>query len=246
MAAKELAINRQMGTYNLEVKEKIFTSHIPETTMSVTAELRDAMNVSNMTLRNGSDENGVYGLPKEMIFGDQHIISVVAYSCFFLIAASGNLTVFITLFRNRGQHARVNMFIMHLSLADLIVTFIMMPLEIGWNSTVDWRAGDFGCRILMFFRVFGLYLSSFVLVVISLDRYFAILHPLSLNDADKRGQIMLVFAWLFSIVVSLPQVMIVIPGPGVIKLFSCSTQLSMNFFLLINAKMHFNIYEREK
>ena len=28
-----------------------------------------------------------------------------------------------------------------------------------------------------------------------------------------------------------------IPGPDVIKLFSCSTQLSMNFLLLINVKM---------
>ena len=28
-----------------------------------------------------------------------------------------------------------------------------------------------------------------------------------------------------------------IPGPEVIKLFSCSTQLSMKFFLLINVKM---------
>ena len=27
------------------------------------------------------------------------------------------------------------------------------------------------------------------------------------------------------------------PGPKVIKLFSCSTQLSMKFFLLINVKM---------
>ena len=27
------------------------------------------------------------------------------------------------------------------------------------------------------------------------------------------------------------------PGPEVIKLFICSTQLSMNFFLLINVKM---------
>ena len=26
-------------------------------------------------------------------------------------------------------------------------------------------------------------------------------------------------------------------GPEVIKLFSCSTQLSMNFFLLVNVKM---------
>ena len=38
-------------------------------------------------------------------------------------------------------------------------------------------------------------------------------------------------------------------GPEVIKLFSCSAELSMKLFLLINVKMptiwHFNIYEQE-
>jgi gonadotropin-releasing hormone receptor len=50
------------------------------------------------------------------------------------------------------------------------VTFLMMPLEIAWNTTVSWRAGDAVCRIMSFFRTFGLYLSSFVIVSISLDR----------------------------------------------------------------------------
>lgn len=50
------------------------------------------------------------------------------------------------------------------------VTFLMMPLEIGWAITVSWKAGDAMCRIMAFFRVFGLYLSSFVLVCISMDR----------------------------------------------------------------------------
>ena len=31
------------------------------------------------------------------------------------------------------------------------------------------------------------------------------------------------------------------PGPEVIKLYSCSTQLSMKFFLLINVKMPTNV-----
>lgn len=46
-----------------------------------------------------------------------------------------------------------------------------MPLEIGWAFTVEWTAGDAMCRIMMFFRTFGLYLSSFILVCISLDRF---------------------------------------------------------------------------
>ena len=159
-------------------------------------------NLTNVTLCTSIDT----GIPREMVFNDDSLISVVAYSCLFVIAACGNLTVFITLFRNRNIKSRVNLFILHLSIADLIVTFLMLPLETVWHVTVAWKAGDTACRILMFFRAFGFYLSSFILVTISLDRYFAIMHPLSLNDADKRGKIMLCLAWMFSLVASIPQV----------------------------------------
>ncbi|KAK2148861.1 hypothetical protein LSH36_479g02000 [Paralvinella palmiformis] len=134
------------------------------------------------------------------------MVSVIAYSVLFFIAAFGNLTVFITLFRNRHRRSRVNLFIMHLSIADMIVTFVMIPMEIGWHATVSWRAGDVACRVLMFCRPFGFYLSSFILVAISLDRYFAIRHPMSISDADKRGKLMLLMAWIFSVVASTPQV----------------------------------------
>ena len=158
---------------------------------------------SNITSLNLSD----YELPDEILFSDRNVITLILYCILFVVAASGNLTVFITLCRNKDTKERVNLYILHLATADLIVTFVMMPMEIGWNATVDWRGGDALCRILMFFRVFGLYLSSFVLVVISLDRYFAILHPLSLNEAKRRGKMMLVVSWVFSVIASSPQVL---------------------------------------
>ena len=37
-------------------------------------------------------------------------------------------------------------------------------------------------------------------------RYFAIMHPLSLSDAGKRGKIMILLAWSISAVASIPQV----------------------------------------
>ena len=148
----------------------------------------------------------VQPLPREMVFGEESLISVIAYCFLFIIAACGNLTVFITLYRNRHRKSRVNLFIMHLSVADLVVTFVTLPLEVTWHITVSWEAGEGMCRIMMFFRAFGFYLSSFILIAISLDRYFAILHPLSLNDADKRSKLMLIFSWAFSVIASVPQV----------------------------------------
>ncbi|XP_064619083.1 adipokinetic hormone/corazonin-related peptide receptor variant I-like isoform X2 [Lineus longissimus] len=144
-------------------------------------------------------------IPREMTFNDDGLIAVTAYSCLFVIAAFGNLTVFLTLFRSRHRKSRVNMFIMHLCIADLLTTFVMMPLETAWHITVEWKASDAACRILMFFRAFGFYLSSFVLIAISLDRYFAIAHPMSIMDAGRRAKIMLIFAWLCSTIASIPQ-----------------------------------------
>ncbi|CAG2221400.1 adipokinetic hormone/corazonin-related peptide receptor variant I-like [Mytilus edulis] len=144
-------------------------------------------------------------LPREMTFNDDSVLSVIAYSCLFVIAATGNLTVLITLLRSRTIKSRVNTYIMHLSIADLIVAFVMLPLETVWNITVSWEAGDAACRILMFFRALGFYLSSFVLVTISLDRYFSIVHPMSIHDAERRGKLMISLAWALSVIASLPQ-----------------------------------------
>ncbi|KAI0207743.1 Gonadotropin-releasing hormone receptor [Lamellibrachia satsuma] len=145
-------------------------------------------------------------LPSALTFSDDSVFSIVAYSLMFLVAAVGNLVVFVVLFRSRRRRSRVNLYVMHLAVADLIVTFVMIPIEVSWHATVLWATGDLTCRFFMFWRTFGFYLSSLVLIVISVDRYFAIVHPMSFSDAERRGKMMLRMAWIVSTVVSIPQV----------------------------------------
>ncbi|XP_076344753.1 adipokinetic hormone/corazonin-related peptide receptor variant I-like [Tachypleus tridentatus] len=149
--------------------------------------------------------NETIGLPEHLLFNDEIAGEIVAYSLLLVVAAMGNVSVFVTLLRTRQRKSRIKLMILHLAIADLIVTFIMIPLEIGWRITMKWVAGDAACKIMQFLRAFGPYLSSMVLVCISLDRYFAILHPLKVNDAHRRSKIMLTFAWLISIMCSIPQ-----------------------------------------
>lgn len=91
-----------------------------------------------------------------------------------VLSSIGNITVLVLLLKRRSSKlkrpSRVDTMLTHLAIADLLVTYIMMPLEIGWAFTVSWEAGDFMCRLMSFLRTFGLYLSSFVLVCISVDR----------------------------------------------------------------------------
>ncbi|CAL8147165.1 unnamed protein product [Orchesella dallaii] len=162
----------------------------------------------NKTELNSNAENE---LPIDMQFNDGHLLAVVVYSFLMVISAVGNISVFSTILRLRlqGKLSQINLFLFHLAIADLLVTFLMMPLEIAWNITVSWQANDMMCRIMSFFRIFGLYLSGFVLVCISLDRYLSVMKPLTSPDTQRiRGRLMLLVAWITSIIVSLPQAFI--------------------------------------
>ena len=166
-------------------------------------EMEHAILCSNTSDGNDSTSSPLH-IPQSLT--DINMTQLIAYSLLFPLAAVGNLLVFVALFRNRHRKSRVNMMILHLSLADMIVTFVFLPTEITWHVTIEWVFGNFGCKVYKFLSAFGFYMSSMVLVCISLDRYFAVLYPLKVNDAQRRGKIMLFFAWLISAVISLPQV----------------------------------------
>ncbi|XP_064474900.1 adipokinetic hormone/corazonin-related peptide receptor variant I-like isoform X2 [Ornithodoros turicata] len=147
-------------------------------------------------------------LPEDLRFNTHAMVQVIIYIVLFVVATSGNVPVFISLLGKRHRKSRIKLMIMHLALADLIVTFFMIPLEVIWRLTVQWLAGNAMCKTMQVLRAFGPYLSSMVLVCISLDRYYAILHPLKVNYAQRRGKIMLLTAWITSFVCSLPQAVI--------------------------------------
>jgi hypothetical protein len=69
-------------------------------------------------------------VPPEILF-QQNLTVILVYSALFVVAAVGNLTVFISLFRSRHRKSRISLMIRHLAIADLIVTFIMIPIEVS-------------------------------------------------------------------------------------------------------------------
>ncbi len=104
------------------------------------------------------------------------------------------------------RKSHVSVLIINLTAADLLVTFIVMPVDAVWNITVQWLAGDLACRFLMFLKLQAMYSCAFVTVVISLDRQSAILNPLAISMARRRNRVMLMVAWTLSTLFSIPQV----------------------------------------
>ena len=101
------------------------------------------------------------------------------------------------------SRTNVHYLVFHLTIADTITCFITMPMETLWRLTIEvtkhrciasishimlqWYAGNCMCKVLMMIRTGGYILSSLLLVVLSIDRYISISHPLStINTVRQR------------------------------------------------------------
>nr|WLG17314.1 gonadotrophin-releasing hormone receptor 1a [Cynoglossus semilaevis] len=135
---------------------------------------------------------------------------VAATLVLFIFAAVSNLSVLVSICWGRGYRlaAHLRPLIASLASADLMMTFVVMPLDAIWNITVQWYAGDVMCKLMCFLKLFAMHSAAFILMVVSLDRYWAILHPLDSLDAGLRNRRMLAVAWTLSVLVASPQLFI--------------------------------------
>lgn len=96
--------------------------------------------------------------------------------------------------------------ILHLSIVDLLVTLFCLAGEAAWSYTVAWIAGNAVCKIFKFLQMFSLYLSTFVLVLIGVDRFVVVKYPMKSLNTARRLNRLIVFIWGLSLTLSIPQV----------------------------------------
>lgn len=141
------------------------------------------------------------------ILTDEAEIRVIVLAVMTVLSLFGNVTTMISLSRDkRLSRSTVYTLINQLAVSDLFVTFACLLTETVWTYTVEWRAGNAMCKIIKYLQVFSLYVSTFVLVLIGLDRFVAVRYPLRHNEIHRRCGYGIAFVWILSGVLSIPQV----------------------------------------
>ncbi|XP_049939055.1 gonadotropin-releasing hormone receptor-like [Schistocerca serialis cubense] len=110
--------------------------------------------------------------------------------------------------RPARQPSAVYALILHLSAADLLVTVFCIAGEAAWSYAVQWLAGNAACKLFKFAQVFSLYLSTFILVLIGIDRFVAVRYPMRALGTAKRLSRLIAFVWVLSMLLSIPQMVI--------------------------------------
>ncbi|XP_075065442.1 vasopressin V1a receptor [Mixophyes fleayi] len=144
----------------------------------------------------------------DLLYRDENLakIEVAVLAVIFVAAVLGNCSVLLGLYKSKKKMSRMHLFIKHLSLADLVVAFFQVLPQLCWDVTYRFHGPDFLCRIVKHLQVFGMFVSSYMLVVMTADRYIAICHPLkTLQQPTKRSYLMIGGAWIISLILSTPQ-----------------------------------------
>ena len=149
-------------------------------------------------------------VPNNMMRDEQFAqVEIAVLAVIFALAVLGNGFVVTTLACGKKKLGRMNLMIIHLSLADLFVAFLNVLPQLMWDVTGTFYGGTFLCKIVTYFQVAGMFASSYVLVTTALDRFLVICHPLASHVwTTARTHAMVACAWVLSFVFSIPQVLI--------------------------------------
>ncbi|XP_023322083.1 RYamide receptor [Eurytemora carolleeae] len=108
-----------------------------------------------------------------------------------------------------------NYFLVNLSVADFLISFTCIPIQVTILFLGYYPYGKGTCLLFSFIQPTAVCASSFTLVIVSLDRYMTIMHPLRQRMKKPKGVLCII--WLISGVVSIPDVVMIQyteTGPG--------------------------------
>ncbi|CAO1413354.1 unnamed protein product [Diamesa serratosioi] len=133
---------------------------------------------------------------KELIIPYTILESLVA-----IVAVIGNALVIVVFCREKRLRRRTNFYIISLALADFLIGLLGIPFAV--LSSVGLPKNLNACLFTLSILVVLCTISIFSLVAVSIDRYWAILHPLaySRNVCTKTAIEIISLCWIFGIVI---------------------------------------------
>ncbi|XP_029012665.1 trace amine-associated receptor 8a-like [Betta splendens] len=127
----------------------------------------------------------------------------VLVSCMSLLTASLNLLVIVSISHFRQLQTPTNLLLLSLAVSDFLVGLIVMPFQILFLEPC-WFLGDLVCTFYFFVPCITIYSSVTNMVLISVDRYVAICHPLSYASkfSQKTVKLCVLLCWLYCLMYS--------------------------------------------
>jgi allatostatin A receptor len=134
------------------------------------------------------------------------IIVPILFGGIIVIGLVGNALVVVVVSANAQMRSTTNLLIINLAIADLLFIIFCVPFTASDYVLTYWPFGDVWCKIVQYLIVVTAHASVYTLVLMSLDRFLAVVHPIQSMSVrtERHALIAIGVLWVVILVTAVP------------------------------------------
>lgn len=162
----------------------------------------------------------------------------IMYACYlatFVVGVVGNILVCTVIIIRRNRRGGIHLLTLNLAMSDLIVLLLYLPAELYQiESKWKWSLGIGTCQMIYAVNSITLNASIGTLIVITRDRYIAVINPMSIQQRSTFViKQLIVVVWVVSILLAAPLFLVVDVKSGFCVEIWPSKNLSLLYWITI-------------
>ncbi|TNN09578.1 Neuropeptide Y receptor type 2 [Schistosoma japonicum] len=132
------------------------------------------------------------------------IVTILIFMSMILFGSFGSSLVIYVVLRKRSMRTRGNLFILNLAISDLTLCLITQPFNLLrlLTGNRNWILGQFMCKFSAMFQGTNIFVSTFSITAIAIDRFQCIIYPTThrgnINTAIKVNYVTWIMAFLLA------------------------------------------------
>ncbi|CAI5447166.1 unnamed protein product [Caenorhabditis angaria] len=119
-------------------------------------------------------------------------------------ALIGNFTVMWIILYHRQMRSVTNYYLFNLAVADTSISIFNTGFSWTYNYYYVWRFGQFYCQVNQLMGITPICASVFTMIVMSIERYYAIMHPLKKRPGKRSTVTIICCIWFLAFSCGVP------------------------------------------
>ncbi|XP_071793168.1 G-protein coupled receptor 83-like [Asterias amurensis] len=132
------------------------------------------------------------------------VVFITLYSLISVMSLLGNSLVCLVVVRNKRMRSVTNFFLTNQALSDMLMTVLNIPFIAYSQLAVNWPFGSIMCHLADYIGMTSVYVSTFMLTAIALDRHRVIIHPLRPRITMATAVAIDILIWVLALTLSVP------------------------------------------
>jgi leucokinin receptor len=153
-------------------------------------------NITNDTIE---EHEGIYEVPTWLV-----IFLSLCYCLISFTSVAGNSMVIWIVARSSRMKSVTNYFIANLGLADILIGAFAIPFQFQAALLQRWNLPWFMCSFCPTVQALSVNVSMFTLTVIALDRYRAVIYPLTAATSKLHIKFLIGGIWSLAFMLAIP------------------------------------------